>query len=214
MEIVIKPETQSDHTDNTVRTAFFGPRHILHLPNVEWLSLLPTPGDEVTGLIVDQLTSTESHLTTIGAHTTPQHQVSTCIQPNISIPVVPSTLGSFQTIAKLSNVRTLSIQRRNITNSTTLRCAGLCIHYTDRSIETLGQWDGSLTGGSEVIYDVTKNATLDGLTFQYGHEAHTKTCIVNIIAHTSASAKDNQERIKQESGRTFHWISSEQEVSV
>ncbi|PON29560.1 hypothetical protein TGAM01_v201809 [Trichoderma gamsii] len=69
------------------------------------------------------------------------------------------------TTAELTNIKQLRVQYRLIMPENALRCAGLLIHHTDGSIESVGCWDGSLTIPSELIYDSETDGELFRLVF-------------------------------------------------
>jgi hypothetical protein len=80
----------------------------------------------------------------------------------------PFNSGASMTIAKLSNIKQLRVQKRPADDADPnagLRYAGLWIYHTDESIETLGLWDGSATMPSELIYDSETDGHLLRLIF-------------------------------------------------
>ncbi|KAK5996553.1 hypothetical protein PT974_01889 [Cladobotryum mycophilum] len=232
---------------NLRRSAFFGPISLLFNPGIEWLSLIPAQVNgtrcAVRGLIVDLLTATDLHLNTIGAHTIPDEKpIANKKRGNqSSVPLQPFVIPAFgtaprflstnplasHTTAKLSNVKRLGMQKRDVTDfegTRRTRCSGLCIYHNDGSIETLGQWDGSLTMNSTIIYNAEVDGIIDALIFQYGRgkmwdeQTETRHYIVDIRVKTSqyVSVEEHQEEGYHEKcpldKPAFHWQASEQEL--
>ncbi len=72
-------------------------------------------------------------------------------------PVLQGTIstGLFLSVAKLSNIWRLKLRKVGC------RCVGMCIHYSDDTIEVLGQWNPLQP--SEIIY-VKDDGVLESLT--------------------------------------------------
>lgn len=173
---------------NQQRLAYFGPAWILRSPSARYVSLIPGHLEQkcaVAGLIVNTLWMTESKLTMFGAHcesrphpgttgeTTP---LSGCQVP---YPAIPGAVWNRwcrgqtkATRANLTKVKQLRVQKRRIVPEYDLRCAGLLIHHTDGSIETLGCYDASLTAPSQLIYDCETDGELHGLVFHLRARPH------------------------------------------
>lgn len=187
-------EIQTELKDNNIQTVFFGPPWLLEVTSIGWISLVPTVYNRPI---------------------IPNHQLYALSRPTLPVlpvPGIPYTeIYIFETVAKLSNIKALSIQQKKLATNVGPQpyCAGLCIYYMDGSIGTLGQWDGSLTADSKVIYNSTADGPLESLTFQYGDWPETESYITNIV-NTSSDPTNSHLKV----GRTFHWFASTQRVSV
>ncbi len=75
-----------------------------------------------------------------------------------NVPALHGTIsiGLFFSAAKLSNVWRLDVRKME------RRCIGMCLYYSDDTVEVLGQWDPSQS--SEAIY-VKDTKVLESLTF-------------------------------------------------
>lgn len=180
---------------------------MLYGPDVRYVSLIPDrlkPGCAVAGLIVNTLLKSENKLTMFGAHCEsrqypditekraplPEWQVSHPVMPDI---VANSWLpGQVKmTTAELTKIKQLMVQYRLIMPENALRCAGLLIHHTDGSIESVGCWDGSLTTPSELIYDSETDGELFHLVFHMRFRPYlpkfneASYYMSKIVAHTS-----------------------------
>jgi hypothetical protein len=185
---------------------FFGPLLSLENGPVTYVSLIPKhlkQGCAVAGLIVNTLFKIENKLTIFGAHCESRQnlgvagEIAPLPESRVSFPAVPKILKDSWwpnpvkvTRASLTKVKQLRIQRRLIWPDNDLRCAGLLIHHTDGSIETLGCWDGSVTTPSNLIFDSETDGELRRLVFHLKFRNSVGNCnkisyyMSNIVAHT------------------------------
>ncbi|UKZ60462.1 uncharacterized protein TrAtP1_001740 [Trichoderma atroviride] len=192
---------------NQQRSMFFGPPLMLYGPIARYVSLIPDrlkPGCAVAGLIVNTLLKSENKLTMFGAHCEPRQypgiteKIASVPEWQVSHPAMPDMVmkswfpGQVKvTTAELTRIKQLRAQYRRIMPHWGLRCAGLLIHHTDDSTETVGCWDGSLTTPSELIYDSETDGELYRLVFHLTFRPYLPNVneasyyMSKIVAHTS-----------------------------
>ncbi|KAL8380636.1 hypothetical protein RB595_005080 [Gaeumannomyces hyphopodioides] len=137
---------------NRGRSAFFGPCYHRYHSMAKWTVAASGPVD---GLIVDALvTRGSAWLQNLGAATAPR------ISPPASLRRSPPALPAFwgrprdcfpftSTSSFFTSARVFSphgVQRLR-TRRAGGRYTGLCLHHADGTVESLGQWDGSVEDG-------------------------------------------------------------------
>jgi len=104
---------------------------------------------------------------------------SSAIIPYDNLPLVFH--GSCLSAAWLTNVRKLQVRRVRG------RCTGLCIHYEDGTLESLGRWDPSDVGAIGDIYH-SSDGPLTSLCFCFSGSDETRRHVVDITTDESQRA--------------------------
>lgn len=165
----------------------------------------------ITGLIVNSLVMGHKCFSSIGVHCESRENSgitgasTSLLEWQVSLPAAPERVrkslwpeDTRVTTANLTQIKQLKVQKRPVVDGKPeagLRYAGLLIHHTDESIETLGRWDGSSIAPSEMVYDSETDGQLLRLVFiltfrpiyidDLKNFANISYYMSNIVAHTS-----------------------------
>lgn len=193
-------EIENELPDDENQVVFFGTPLLLETAELGWISFIPTAYNRpilrkqtenlscfATPEIPDPAAWIKENGSLLQLSERPPALTA------VSVPGIPflEPIDIFETVASLSNVKSLRIQHQNCNTvfGPEPYCAGLCIYYMDGSVGTLGQWDGSLTVDSKVIYDSAVDGPLDSLAFQYGEVSEKSSYIMDIV-NTSSNPKN------------------------
>ncbi|KAK5991885.1 hypothetical protein PT974_05272 [Cladobotryum mycophilum] len=132
--------------------------------------------------------------------------------------------ASNRTMARMSDIKRLTVQKVVVEGSESkdeMRCSGMCVYHTDGSIDTLGQWEGSLMRTSDCIYDASLDGSLFGIEFRMARgkiresKPNTQYYMANIHIEASASKdggghRDDSHEFTSPEYQSFYWKASEE----